>query len=308
MQPRRILSALKWVYFAVLLAATGVGVWAIRPYFEEQSAKRASPLAVHVYSHPFVSVLKETAIGARSAASVDRFFPPEVLSEATADFLKRRPLPFPKGADADAWSRELAADLTASMNTHMARRYIDSLQRLQVTNEAKGLVLVRVENTSAAALEDVRVEVMGGQLFMEGTPTAAKFRSLGARAVRLTTVAPGEKINLSVLTTEDMSPGGAGPHVKVTAKDQTFPVIVHPLDTPSRPTQRDAAWAAFAVSYVALILAGIGVAGVSLLKTPAPATAKKTSGPTNMAAALPTAAPVQLTTAEAKAWQRPGTP
>ena len=302
----RVRSVLTWTYFAVLLVATGVGVWAVRPYIEEQSDKRAAPLAVHVYSHPFVSVLKDTAISRGGSSAVDNFFTHDVFSEAVAAVLQSRPPPFPKAADRDAWSKDLASDLTSSLNTHMARRYIDSFQRLGVTNAAKGLVLVRVENVGAKPVEEIRVEVTGGQLFMEGSPSAAKFRSLGTRAVRLAAVGPGEKTDLFVLTTEDLSPGSAGPRVKVTAKDQTFPVIVHALDAPLRPTQRDIGWAAFGVVYLALILAGLGVKAFSLtgVRTAPPAADTKGSGRA-IFSPPPVPAPVQLSAAELKAWQRP---
>lgn len=301
----RVRSVLKWTYFTVLLAATAAGAWAARPYIAEQSAKGDAPLAVQVYSHPFVSVFKDTAIS-RGPGAIDSFFTQDVFNEAVAAVLRSRPPPFPKAADRDAWGKDLASDLTFSLNSHMARRYIDSLQRLGVSNDAKGLVMVRVENVGAKPVEEVRVEVMGGQLFMEGSPSAAKFRSLGTRAVRLAAVGPGEKLDLFVLTTEDLSPGGAGPHVKVTAKGQTFPVIVHALDAPLRPTPRDIGWTAFGVVYLALIFAGLGVKAFSLTDArTAPPTADTMASGRAIFSPAPVSAPVQLTDAELKSWQRP---
>lgn len=256
---------LKWIYCGVMLAATAVGAWALRPMIEARSAQRASALAVNVYSLPFVSAFKDTPIGAHtSSLGIDNFFTQDVLSQAVVAIVERKAPPFAKGADRDAWSRDFATDLTIGLNDHMGRRYRDSLQRMDVTNQAKGLVLVRVENQGKAPVEDIRVEVAGGQMFMEGAPAAAKFRSLGTRALRFGAIGPGEKADLFVLTTEDMSPGAGGPRVKVSAKDQTFPVVVHSLDSPARPTPEDLRWIAFAVVYLALIFAGLGMKAASL--------------------------------------------
>lgn len=302
---------IKWLYFGVLLAMTAAGVWAVRPVLQEQAARRAAPVSVQVYAHPFVSVLKDTAIG-RGSSSAD-FFSNDVLKDAAAAIMERQAPPFAKGADRETWSREFTAELTSSLNNFMARRYTDSLQRLSVTNDAKGMVLVRLANTTDKAVDEIRVEVTGGQLFMEGSPTAAKFRSLGTRALRFGTLGPKEKIDLAVLTTQDMSLGGEGPKVKVSAKDQQFPVIVHPQDAPLWPGLPDLKWIAFAVVYLALILAGLGMAILSLAgvrpvasagpKSPA---SRAAAVSTALAVPIPVPAPVQRSAAELKAWRRPG--
>ena len=298
----------KWLYFCVLLAGAAVGVWAIRPVLQEQSARRAAPLAVHVYAHPFVSALKDTAMG-RSSSSPD-FFSSDVFKDATAAIMARQAPPFAKGADREAWSREFSSELTSSLNNFMARRYTDSLQRLSVANDAKGMVLVRLANTTDKAIEEIRVEVTGGQLFMEGSPTAAKFRSLGTRALRLGTLGPKENIDLAVLTTQDMSLGGEGPKVKVSAKDQQFPVVVHAQDAPLWPGLPDLKWIAFAVVYLALILAGLGMAIFSLsgARRATPAAAVKAASPPVRSHPVPppAVAPAPLSVAQLKAWQRPG--
>ncbi len=298
------MRVVKWLYFLVLIAATAAGAWAIRPILQEQAARRAAPLAVNVYAHPFVSVLKETAIS-RGSSSAD-FFSQDVFKDATAAIMERQAPPFAKGADRDAWARGFVSELTTHLNNFMARRYVDSLQRLEVENQAKGMVLVRIANVGGQAVEDIRVEVNGGQLFMEGSPAAAKFRSLGTRTLRLGTLAAGEKIDLSVLTTQDMSLGGEGPRVKVSAKDQQFPVIVHAQGAPLWPALPDIKWLAFAVVYLALLLAGLGVGILSLAGTRtglAPG-AKASSRATATPLAAP--APAALTASEARVWRRPG--
>lgn len=294
----------KWLYFSILLAMTAAGAWAIRPVLQEQAAHRESPLSVHVYAHPFVSVLKDTPM-ARGASSSD-FFSNDVFKDATAAIVERQAPPFAKGADRDAWLREFTAELTSNLNSFMARRYTDSLQRLSVTNDAKGMVLVRLANTTDKAVEEIRVEVAGGQLFMEGSPSAAKFRSLGTRALRLGTLGPKDKIDLAVLTTEDMSLGGAGPKVKVSAKNEQFPVIVHPADGPLWPAL-DPKWIAFAVVYLALILAGLGVAGATLAggRGRAPVVAVAPASRT-ASTAIPAPPPIPLSDAQREAWRRPG--
>lgn len=308
-----MLRVLKWLYIAVLIAATGVGIWAARPILAEQTARRAAPLTAHVYSHPFVSILKDTTLGNHtSSLAIDNFFAPEVLSEAVRAITARQAPPFAKGADRDAWSREFASDLMLSLNDHMGRRYRDSLQRLDVANEAKGLVLVRLENVSKAPIEEIRVEVTGGQLFMEMT---GKFRSLGTRALRLGTLGAGEKIDLSVLTTQDMSLNGEGPRVRVSAKDQQFPVVVHAQNAPLWPAQLNPKWIAFTVVYLALILAGLGVGTLSLMgmRWSLPARVKKVSPSVDVRddpapAPQPVPPPAPLTPTETAAWRRPGSP
>lgn len=311
-----MLRVLKWLYFAVLIAATGLGVWAARPILAEQAARRAAPLTVNVYSHPFVSVLKDTTLGNHtSSVAIDNFFAPDVLNEAVKAIIARQAPPFAKGADRDAWSREFASDLMLSLNDHMGRRYRDSLQRLEVASAAKGLVLVRLENVSKSPIEDIRVEVTGGQLFMEMAPSAGKFRSLGTRALRLGTLGAGEKIDLSVLTTQDMSVNGEGPRVRVSAKDQQFPVVVHAQNAPLWPAQVNPKWIAFAVVYLALILAGLGAATLSLagVQWALPARVKKVSASADVRedpvpASQPALPPAPLTSTEAAVWRRPNAP
>lgn len=317
MQANTISRILKWVYFATLIAATGVGVWAASPYVKQQRAARAAILTVDVYSHAFIPVFGDTPFGARAGASaVDNFFAQDVFREAVAAFAGRQPLP--KGVDSEAWRQEAAISLTASANDYMARRYGDALQRMGVANDARGVVLVRIENVSAAPVEEIRLEVTGGQLFMEGPAATPKLRSLGTRAMRVGALQPGGKAEFFALTTQDMSPDGAGPAVKVTAKDQTFPVVVHPQNAPLQPSLRDAGWIAFGAFYLALILSGLGVMMLSLMgvrfavvtagtKAPAAATAPSVSV-SSAPAPAPVQPPLQLTAAELKAWQRPNSP
>lgn len=307
MQSGKGVLILKWLYFSVLLAATAAGAWALRPALEARSAQRASALAVNVYSLPFVSAFKDTPIGAHtSSLGIDNFFTQDVLSQAVTAIVERKAPPLAKGADRDAWARDFASDLTVALNDHMGRRYRDSLQRMDVTNQAKGLVLVRVENLGKAPVEDIRVEVAGGQLFMEGAPAAAKFRSLGTRALRFGVVGPGEKADLFVLTTDDMSPGAGGPRVKVSARDQTFPVIVHALNAPERPTREDLRWIAFAVVYLALIFAGLGIKAFSLAGMRwVPVAKKAVPGAAPAPLSLTPVAPVVQPPGDPAAWQRP---
>ncbi|MBX7200183.1 MAG: hypothetical protein K1X51_12515 [Rhodospirillaceae bacterium] len=301
MQANTTLRIVKWIYFTILLAGAAFAAWAIRPLFEEQSARRSAALTVEVYAHPFVSVLKDTAISRGSATS--DFFTQDVFKDAVTAIMDRQAPPFAKGADRDAWTRDFVSELTGTMNSFMARRYVDSLQRFGVANDAKGLVLVRVANVSKTPVEEIRVEVTGGQMFMDGSPAAPKFRSLGTRALRFGTLAPGEKSDLFVLTTEDMSPGASGPKVKVTAKDVSFPVAVHALDAPARPTPEDLKWIAFAVIYAALILAGLGVKMFSFL---GPAPSQQAAKISSRVASAPAASmPVFQPPANPAAWRRP---
>lgn len=314
-----MLRVLKWVYIAVLFAATGIGVWMVRPLVAEEAARRASPLAVQVYSHPFISALKDTAIGGHtSSIGIDNFFSPDVLSDAVAAITARQAPPFAKGADRAAWSKEFSSDLMLSLNEHMGRKYRDSLQRLDVANEAKGLVLVRLENVSKAPVEEIRVEVSGGQMFMEGSPSAAKFRSLGTRALRFGALGAGEKSDLFVLTMEDLSPGSGGARVKVSAKDvASFPVVVHSLDTPARPSEKDLRWIVFGVVYLSLILAGLGTKAALTLAgmRPAPAVMEASPNAAPEPAPSPRVQPARTAVvappppppppAEPRVWQRP---
>ncbi|MHB1204079.1 MAG: hypothetical protein ACYCZX_00815 [Rhodospirillaceae bacterium] len=307
MQANTISRVLKGVYVATLIAATGVGAWAAFPYVKQQRAARAAPLTVHVYSHPFIPIFSDTPFGARAgASSVDNFFAQEVFREAVAALAERRPLP--KAVDAEAWQQEAASSLTASANNYMGRRYGDALQRMGVANDARGIVLVRIENVGAAPVDEIRLEVTGGQLFMEGPAGTPKLRSLGTRAMRVGALPPGGKTELFALTTQDMSPGGAGPAVKVSSRDQVFPVVVHAQDAPSRPTLQDAGWIAFATFYLALILSGLGFMALKLMgvRFAVVTAGGKISAPVAAAPPVsPVPAPVQMTAAEAKAWQRP---
>lgn len=300
MQSNTTLRIVKWIYFTVLLAGAVFVAWTLRPVLTEQSALRASPLAVQVYAHPFVSVLKDTAISRGSATS--DFFTQDVFRDAVGAIMDRQAPPFAKGADRDAWARDFVSELTATMNSFMSRRYVDSLQRLGVANDAKGLVLVRVANVGKAPVEEIRIEVTGGQMFMDGSPAAPKFRSLGTRALRFGTLAPGDKSDLFVLTTEDMSPGVGVPKVKVTAKDVSFPVVIHMLDAPARPTPQDLKWIAFAVFYTALILAGLGVKLFSPLSPGVPQAAVNASPRVILAQEVPV---VHRPLTNPEVWQRP---
>ena len=308
MQAKTISRVLTWVYVTTLVAATGFGVWAGLPYIQAQRAARGPTLAVDVYSHAFIPVFKDTPFAGRGPSAVDNFFGPEVFQEAVAAFVERQPAPLPKGADSEAWRQEAASSLTTSVNNYMGRRYRDALERMYIANDAKGVILVRIENLSAAPVDEIRLEVAGGQLFMEGPAASSKLRSLGARAMRVGALAPGAKAELFVLTTQDMSPGAEAPAVKVTAKDQTFPVTVHAQNAPLRPTLRDAGWIAFAALYLALILAGVVVGMLSLMGVRF-AVVVAGRKPMPIASEPPASAvftpPAPLSDAELKAWQRP---
>ena len=305
MHARRIPSFVKYVYFAVLLMATAVGAWRAYPYLEQQRMVRASPLAVHVYYHPFVSAMKDTAID-RGVSSIDKFFSQDIFDQAVAEIMQRQPAPLAKGADGGAWSQALASDLTASLNNYMARRYRDSLERLDVSSQAKGLVLVRIENISGAPVEDFRVEVNGGQLFMEGPAPTVKLRSLGARAMRIPAIAPGEKADLFVLTTEAIG-GSIAPHVLVSSKGQPFPIVMHAQDEPAGAMLKAAAWVAFGTLYMALILTGLGLKALSLMGVRFGVLVTEKSAPTAAPASSvsPSLAPAQSTPAAPETWQRP---
>ena len=297
---------LRGVYFGTLGAMTAVGVWGALPIIEQQRAARATPLVIHVYSHPFLPLFKDTPLG-QGMSTVNNFFAPEVFENAMTAFAKEKPAPFAKGADGEAWQRDLASSFRTHVNDFVSRKYIDSLERIAVTNEAKGVVMVRIENVGIAPIEEIRLEVNGGQMFMEGPAAAAKLRSLGTRAMRVGTLAPGAKAEFFAMTTLDLSPGAEGPRVKVTAKDLMFPITAHAPDAPLRPTLREAGWIAFGTIYLALILAGLGVKLLSLMGVRfnvATAGGEKASPGAGNAPAFP--APAPLTAAEMKAWQRPG--
>jgi hypothetical protein len=255
-------------------------------------------------------------------SSGDNFFSPEVFNEATAEIMQRRAAPLAKGADGEAWSRQFASDLTASMNSYMTRNYRDLFERLDVLDAAKGVIMVRLENVSTRPVEEVKVDVNGGQLFMEGPVATSRFRSLGTKLLRIPAIKPGEKSEFYILTTQDMSPGGTGPRVQVSSKDQAFPIVVHAQGAPVQPTLKAVGWIAFATLYVALIVAGLGVKALSLTgvrfglltparaaehvseqAAPAPAPAFETPAPVP---ARPAAPP--RTETELKAWQGPRSP
>jgi hypothetical protein len=294
----------KWLYLGVFLVATAAGAWLGYPYARQQRAERASALKVDVYAHPFVSFLKDTPIGAHGSSSLDTFFSRDLVNQTAADILARHPAPLAKGSDRDAWMQEFSADLMASLNDYVGRRYRDSWERLEVSNDLKGQVLVRLANLGGSPVEAIRVEVAGGKLFMEGPPDV-KLRSLGTRAMQIPAMAPGEKLDLFVLTTEEVGPGAAAPIVKVSSKNQPFPINVHAPETADAKL-KFAGWVAFGTFYAALILGGLFAMTLALFgvrigfRVPRKKPAARTPESSVVPRATPAAPPV-----EAAAWRRP---
>jgi hypothetical protein len=302
-QAHNLRRIFKWLYFAVLLAATAAGAWLGYPSLEQFRAERAAALKVDVYAHPFVSFLKDTPIGAQRSSSLDTFFNEDIVNRITADILERHPAPLAKGADRAAWTQAFYADLMESLNDYMGRHYRDSLERLEVSKDIKGQVLVRIANAGSSPVEGIRVEVAGGKLFMEGPPDV-KLRSLGTRAMQIPAVAPGEKLDLFVLTTEEIGAGAAAPLVKVSSRGQPFPIAVRAPET-REAKLKSAGWIAFGTLYAALILGGLFVKGLSLtgvrlmLLKPERKPAARAAG----TAAPP--APLVRAPVEDGAWRRP---
>ena len=309
MQANKSARALKWLYFAVLAGATVFGAWKATPWLQQERINRAASLQVHVYSHPHISIFKDMTGGGRALG--DPFFKPNVFSEATAEIMQQRAAPLAKGTDSATWSQQFASDLTMSMNNYMSRNYSDLFNRLEVIQAAKGAVLVRIENVSSKPVEEVKIDVNGGQVFMEGSVDASRFRSLGTKLLRIPVIKPGEKNDFYVLTTQDMSLGGTGPRVQVSSKDQTFPIVVHAQDAPLQPTTQAAGWIAFATLYATLILGGLSVKMLSFMGLRFGVLTENMA----VAAALPgtvTPTPAQAprsdmprSAAELKAWQGP---